>query len=215
MDIASHNELSNRQLKLRHVFFPDLYGFISEVVIAVMALIVLNATLLSDQLLVKNTSTSNPLEQWPQLVANILNSIGHYYIAQQILLFSMWAIIGALIYILVFRLLQMGMGVTHSVGLGLRYVRQDHQRGALRWLGSLHDFFLKLLIFFMGTSALIVGSVICFGIASQELNNGLAETFPANLEALVLSILAAIVSVRIIVFGITLLSPRFQRWYTS
>lgn len=213
MQTNSHNEFDNQQLKLRHVFFPGTYGLVSESIIAVLSLIVFNATWLSDQLLAKNLGTEDPLRSWPQLAGRMIDSVAHYHIAQQILLFSMWAVVGALIYILGFRLLQMGLGVSHSVGEGVQYVRQDHQRGVLRWLGSLHDFFIKLLIVILGAAALLVGSVICFGIASQELSNALAEAFPTNLESFVLSILAAVVSVRIIVFGITLLSPRFRRWY--
>jgi hypothetical protein len=215
MGMLSYNEEKNKKLKLRHIFFPSIYGFVSEVIIAILSLAVFNASKLSDQLLSKNFGTTDPLSLWSQLSRQLLDSAGQYHIVQQLFLFGLWAIVGALLYVLIFRILQVVFGVRHSVGLGMQFVREDPERGIFRWLASLHDFFFALLIATLGTAALASGTLVCFGIASQELSNGLAASFPGNLWPLLLSLLGAVLSVRLIAFGISLLSRRFRNWYTT
>ncbi|HYH36342.1 MAG TPA: hypothetical protein VD706_02465 [Candidatus Saccharimonadales bacterium] len=218
MEVISHNELSSRQLKLRHIFFPGTAAFISETIVALVALFLFNITNLSDHLVSERFRTedaANPISSWPHVVGNMLDGVGQYYIVQQAFLFLMWAIAGALIYILTFRMLQIGFGVGHSVKTGIGYVKQDHQRGVFRWLGSLHDFFITFLTLLLGVAAVTIGAMVCFGIASQELNDALSGNFPGNLLAWTLSLVAAVTSVRIIVFGLTMVSRRFRNWYTG
>jgi hypothetical protein len=211
----SHNETEQRQLKLRHVFLPGGYGFAAEVIVAVTALVIFNVTELSNQLLTKNFNDADPLPVWNQIFKSILDAVQSYYIVQQVLLFVMWAIIGALLYILVFRLLQIAFGVKHSVNTGWRYMRNDHARGALHWLASLHDFFLASIVNIAGGLIVLFGSIVCFGIASQELRNALIDTFPTNAWELALALVAAILSIRFIALGLSLISSRFRDWYTT
>jgi hypothetical protein len=215
MELFSYNETKHHQLELRHIFFPSAYGFVTEVVIAVLSLIVFNVSQLNDRLFDKNFGTFDPFSLWSQILKQLLDNAGQHHIVQQAFLFGLWAVVGALIYILIFRLIQIFFGVKQSVGSGVRYVRTDHANGLLRWLASLHNFFLKMLVYILGALAIFTGAVICFGIASQELNNGLAATFPGNVGILLLSVIGAIISVRLIVLGISLLSRRFRDWYTT
>jgi hypothetical protein len=215
MDSVSSSELRDRQIKLRHLFFPDIYGFVSEVIIAVVALIAFNLSWLSGQFVSKNFGTANPLVSWPGFVGHLLDKAGQHYGIQQAVLFLIWACVGALLYILIFRTIQIFTGVRHAMGQGVRYVRQDSQRGLVKWLGTLHDFFVKLLLTLIGAAAIIVGALVCFAVASQELSDGLDTAFPHNLGALSISILAAVISIRIIVFGLTMISARFRTWYTA
>lgn len=215
MATLSYNETKDRQLKLRHIFLPSTYGFISEAVIGIVALVVFNVSTLSNQLISKNFDNADPLPVWNRLFKNALEGLQSHSGVQQVLLFLLWAFVGALLYILVFRILQIAFGVKHSVGTGLRFVRQDHSRGIFYWLASLHDFFVAAIIFIFGAGAILFGSVICFGIASQELRIGLTGTFPTSMEALFLSFAAAILSVRLITLGLSLLSSRFRNWYTT
>jgi hypothetical protein len=85
----------------------------------------------------------------------------------------------------------------------------------VRWLASLHDFFIQAIIVLLGTAALLTGAVICFGIASQELSNGLDSSFPGNLGFFLIGFIGALLAVRVIIVGISLLSPRFRAWYNS
>jgi hypothetical protein len=213
--VLSYNETKDRQIKLRHIFFPSAYGLISEIIIAVLALVAFNLSELSNQLLSKNFGNTDPLPLWSQLLRKALDSTQNHYVLQQVLLFALWAMVGALVYVLIFRTLQLFFGVKNSVGTGLRFYRQDHARGIFRWLASLHDLFMAMLILSLGGAALAIGSLICFGIASQELRDGLAGTFPANAWPLLISLLAAVLSVRLIALGISLMSRRFRNWYTA
>lgn len=215
MQEFSYNETKHHQLELRHIFFPGAYGFVTEAIIGILALIVFNASQLNNHLLDKSFGTVDPFSLWSQILRRLLDGVGQHYIVQQVFLFSLWAVVGALIYIFVFRLLQILFGVKQSVGSGVRYVRTDHANGLIRWLASLHNFFLKMLVDVLGTAAILIGATVCFGIASEELNNGLAETFPGNIGILLLSVVGAVISVRLIVLGISLLSRRFRDWYTT
>jgi hypothetical protein len=180
-----------------------------------VALVAFNASELSNQLLTKNFDGADPLPFWNQFFNNVLARVQNIAGVQQILLFVLWAMVGALLYILVFRFLQAAFGVKRSVGTGVRFMRQEHTKGLLHWLASLHDFFLASIIFIMGTATLLFGSLICFGVASQELRDGLAAAFPASMWHLLLSVVAAVLSVRLIALGLSLLSSRFRNWYTT
>ena len=215
MEPFSYNETKHRQLEFRHIFFPSTYGFVAEAVIGILALIVFNASQLNNQLLSKNFDTGDPFVVWSHFIKQLLNGLSKYHIVEQVFLFSLWAVVGALIYIFIFRFIQIFFGVKQSVDSGVRYVRTDHANGLLRWLASLHNFFLKMLVVVLGAAAVFVGSTVCFGIASQELNNGLAQSFPSSVGTLLLSAVGAIISVRLIVLGISLLSRRFRDWYTT
>lgn len=211
----SYNEEHQRQIALRHLFLPTGYGILYETIIAILALILFNLSTLSTDLLSKSLNTAHPLSAWNLFLQKILNELQQHHSVQQAVLFGLWAIVGALVYILVFRTLQLFFGVRQSLGTGMRLVHQDHTQGALRWFASLHDGFLKAIIFVAATITILIGVLVCFGIASQELNDGLSATFPANAGALVLSLVGALLSVRLIVLGVSLLSRRFREWYTT
>jgi hypothetical protein len=215
MAITSYNESKNKQSELRHIFLPGGYGIASEIIIAVLALVIFNISALNSQLFSDNFNLDSGFSVWSQVIKQLLDKLGQYTGAQQVVLFGLWAVAGALIYILVFRLIQITLGVRQSVKLGVKYVRQDHDKGLSLWLASLHDFFVKALIVVVGTVAIATGAVVCFGVASQELNNAFSKTFPHNIELLLISLVAAVLSARIIVIGVSLLSPRFRSWYTN
>lgn len=215
MATLSYNETKTKQLKLRHIFLPSAYGFTCEVVIGVVALLVFNASQLSNQLLTKNFDDADPLPLWNHFFTNILDRLQNLPGVQQMLLFLLWAMVGALLYVLAFRTFQAVFGVKRSVGIGVRFMRQEHTKGLLHWLASLHDFFLTSIIFTLGTAALIFGSLVCFSLASQELRNGLTAGFPDSIQHLLISLIAAVLSVRLIALGLSLLSSRFRNWYTT
>ncbi len=212
METVSYNESQARQLTLKHLFYPGTYGVVSEAIVAFLALILFNISDFNSQLLGTNLK-ANPFSLWHQPIQHLFNKINGFAGVERITLFLLWSIVGILLYILVFRFLQIFFNVKQSVGTGVKLVRQEHERGFMRWLGSLHDFFVKMLIFLAGVSAAAIGSLVCFGIASQELRNGLISTFPDNLGAFVLSFLGAYLSVRLIALGLTLTSKHFRNWY--
>lgn len=217
MPTLSYNEQQTRQLELRHIFFPSAYGLVSEITVGIVALILFNLNSISHHLFGRELSgtSGDPLHAPGSLVTHRLDSVLHGNAIQAFVLFIVWAVVGALIYVLLFRLAQLLFGAKSSLGTGLHYVREAHTDGLIRWLATLHDFFVKAILFILGAAAVSGGALLCFGIASQELRNGLVNGFPGNMWQFVLSLLAAILSVRFVALGISLLSARFRNWYTA
>jgi hypothetical protein len=216
MTTLSYNDEQYRASELRHFFIPPVYGLVAETIIAVVALVIFNLSTLSDQLLAKNSgTTANPLSAWSTLLDELLTSLQQHTSIQRVLLFMLWAFAGALAYVLIFRLGQLFIRARRSVHQGAELIQTEHGQGAAKWLGSLHDFFLKLILVLGGTAAILTGVLICFAIASQELAYALADSLPLILLDLLLGFIAAVLSVRLVVIGISLLSQRFRIWYNS
>lgn len=210
----SYNESRDRRIRVRHIFFPGIYGLISETILALLALVWFNASNFGTQLLGQQLGTT-PFAISSEPLHILLQKLDQYHALQKILLFLLWAVAGALLYIIAFRSLQAILNVRSSVATGVTLIRRDPGHGLLRWLSSLHDLFVKALLIAGGVVAIAVGSSVCFGIASQELRNGLAGSFPENLGPLALSLVAAVLSVRCIAMGVSLVSTRFRNWYTA
>lgn len=213
-ETASYNESQLRQVRLRHIFFPGTYGLVGEVIVALLALVLFNVSQFSSQLLGGDLNAT-PLSIWFRPLQHIFSKLDHYYIAQRLTLFVVWSIVGILVYILIFRFLQILMGVRRSVSTGVALVHQDPERGFGRWLASLHNFFTKTLVTLIGVVTIASGALVCFGIASQELRNGLLGSFPGNIWPLLLSLVGALISVRVVALGLSLASQRFRNWYTT
>lgn len=216
MPALSYNEEQHQALALRHFFLPPRYAFVAEAVIAIVALIIFNLSALSDRLGGTEAGIDvSPLTLWGRIFNDLLGATQQYAIVQQIMLFLLWAFVGALLYILVFRFIQIFILTRGTVRQGVHLIQTEHAQGAARWFASLHDFFLKAIIIVLGGIAVLTGFLVCFGIASQELNNGLSGSFPGNMGHYLISLVSAVIAVRIIVIGICLLSPRFRIWYNS
>jgi hypothetical protein len=209
----SYNEEHQRQITLLHLFLPTGYGILYEAVLAVLALVLFNLSTLSTDLLSKSLNTAHPLSAWDLLLQKSLNDLQQYHVVQQGMLFGLWAVAGALIYILLFRMLQLYIGARQSIGTGVKLVRQEHAQGVLHWLATLHDIFLKVIIFAAAATAIAIGVLVCFGIASQKLHDGLSAAFPASVGSYALSLVGALLSVRLIILGLCLLSDHFRNWY--
>jgi hypothetical protein len=215
MEIVSHNEEDYNKLAIRHIFFPSTYAFIAEATVAIVTLIVFNANELSNRLLASSLDESNPFAFSTQLLNQSWTETQQIYIIQQTLIFLLWAMVGTLTYILIFRILQILFGIKYSVGKGVKLIRREHYSGILKWFNSLHDFFLKALLVFFGVSLLVIGAFVCFSIASQELRAGLLYQFPSNILPLVIAFVSVLLSARLTVLGISLFSPAFRNWYAE
>lgn len=197
MDIVSYNEQQNRQSGFRHIFFPSLTTFIYEIVIAALALIIFNFRLLDDKLISTQANPDDPLPRSTDLLSNFFSVIQQYEVVRQVLLFALWAIVGVLIYLLIYRIARL---IKSTSG------------GAF---GSLHDYIVRVMTIIAGTMVVLVGVLVCSGVASQELHAGLVGSFPGNLLQLSLSFLLSYLSVRLTILGICLISDWFRRWYTT
>jgi hypothetical protein len=215
MNPLSYNEQHTRQLTLRHLFFPSTYGLVAEILVGIVVLVLFNLSALSNQLFSGELGTKggDPLAGWDAFFTKLLNSGQGHAVVQRVLLFVLWGLVGALLYVLLFRLAQLLFGAKSSLSTGVQLMRREHTPGLFRWLATLHDFFVSLIIIALGGAAVLGGALLCFGIASQELQDGLSDSFPANAWPLILSLFAAILSVRFVAIGTSLLSARFRNWY--
>lgn len=213
--MLSYNEEQLHELELRHLFWPRTYIFFIEAIIAVVLLLLFNVSALNDHVLNANTGVdSSPFSLWGNVFDKTLGNTQHAA-AQHVLLFGLWALVGALLYILVFRFLQFFFRAKGSVREGASLIQAQHSQGAMRYLASLHNIFLKLIIIILGAIAILTGALVCFGIASQELSKGLDQALPGNLPSFLISFLGALLAVRLIVIGGSLLSTRFRAWYNA
>lgn len=211
----SYNDNQNRTLELRHFFLPGRYAVISETVVAIVALVLLNLSTFSEVLGGNNAGiNANPLTVWGRVINKILGSTQHVFV-QETLLFLLWAFVGALIYVLVFRFIQISLRTRDSVRQGAVLIQTEHTQGAVRYFASLHDFLLKVIIGVLGTIAILTGTLLCFAIASQQLSDGFVNEFPGNLGNFALAFIGAFIGVRVITLGVSLLSPRFRVWYNA
>lgn len=211
----SYNEEKLQTSELRHLFLPSGYVLIAEIVVAVVALIALNLSTLSSTLSgAGNSIGASPFTLWSRILDKLL-SPGQDASVQQILLIVLWGVVGALIYIVVFRLFQFFVRARSSLQQGVMLVTSEHSQGAARYLASLHDFFMKLVIGLLGAAAILTGTLVCFAIASQQISFGLDNSFPANLANFAVALIGAFTAVRVITVGISLLSARFRGWYNA
>lgn len=211
----SYNEERMQTSELRHLLPPSGYTLVAEIVVAVVALVLLNLSTLSAPLGGAGSSiNASPFSLWSQVLDKLLSPSQHASI-QQILLFILWGIVGALIYIFVFRLLQFFIRARSSLQQGVSLIQTEHSQGAMHYFASLHDFFIKLVIALLGAAAILTGALICFAIASQQLSAGLDSSFPASLGNFAIALIGAFLAVRVIAVGVSLLSPRFRDWYNA
>jgi hypothetical protein len=211
----SYNDEQQQASELRHLFLPTSYMLAVEVVVAVAALTLLNLSALSGSLSGAGDSiNASPFSLWSRVLDKLLSPTQHATV-QEVLLFIIWAIVGALVYVVVFRSLQILLRTRSSLQQGVSLVQAQHSQGAMRYFASLHDFFIRLVIGLLGTAAILTGALLCFAIASQQLSSGLDNSFPSSLGNFIIAFAGAFIAVRVIVVGTSLLSPRFRGWYDA
>lgn len=216
MSSLSYNDERLRATELRHLFVPTGYAIISEATIALAVLILSNIGTISDALGGNNAAIdSTPLSLWSQIMNGLFDGLQSNLLLQKIALFLLWAVVGALIYILIFRLAQLFTRASDSVRQGAYLVKAEHEAGFLSYLGSLHDFFMRLVVSIVGTAALLVSVLLCLSIADQQLSTGLNTSLPSSLAPLAIAYIGAWLAVRLVIIGMSLLSVRFRIWYNS
>lgn len=212
---SSYNDSRRYESELHHLFMPSAYTILAEGIVAVIALLLLNFTILNEQIFSASAGIStNPLSVWGEVLDKWLPG-AQSSVVQRILLFALWSAVGALLYIFVFRIIQMFVRTRDSLERGGQLIQAEHAAGAWNYLQSLHDFFIKLVVVVVGLTAIFTGALLCFAIASQELSIGLNQSLPDNIVPLLISLVGALLGVRVIVVGLSLLSPRFRDWYNA
>lgn len=211
----SYNESEHYRSELRHLFVPSVYNFVAEATIAIIALLIFNFSSLNEHVLTASTGISaNPLSVWGSVLNHWLSGAESAFVAHA-LLFAIWAIIGALAYVLAFRFLQIFVRARSSIQRGEQLIQADHAAGAWRYFASLHDFFLRAIIVVAGLAAILTGALLCFGVASQELSTALDTPFPSSLLNYVIALAGTLLTARVITVGLSLLFPRFRNWYNA
>lgn len=216
MAYQSYSDELSSTGQLRHLFIPNRYAALSEAVIAAGLLILLNIGTISDVLGGHSAGiNTTPLSLWHRVIDHTLAGPQANAAVQRGAVIVLWALAGALVYVLVFRLFQVSVRAEGSVRRGAVLVKTQHEQGLMRYFASLHDFFIKALIGSVGFGSLLFGVLICFSIAGQQLGQGLYESFPGNIGYLAVAYLASLLAVRCSAIGLSLLSARFRAWYNA
>lgn len=209
----SHNEAVARESTLRYILWPGKYSITAEFIVGCLALILFNITNLSNQWLGRSVGVNDPFAGWSSILSHLLDKLQGYYIVQQAVIFLLWALIGALMYILIFRTLQVSFRTKQTVQAGVDAFKEGQRPGLTRWFTSLHDFFLRLVITIVGFVLIACSSLICFSLASHELKQSLDNSFPANTLTIIICLLMSLVTIRLLVVGLCLTSRHFRQWY--
>ena len=209
----SHNQERQYNYRLRHLFLPTALGFVSEIIIALAVVFIMNLNNVGSKFLTSQNDNTSPIAFSGQLLNQLWANLSNSHVFEQISLFLLWAVAGMCAYILLFRLIQVILGISYTVKDGVRYLNGTQPRGAYRWLYSLHDTIFKLLIIAGGLLLFGYGILVCFSLASHQLSIGLLLGFPAFIKPVLFSVLAAVLGVRLVVIALCVLSPRFRNFY--
>lgn len=139
--------------------------------------------------------------------------LNQFHIAQQVMIFLMWAVFGMLVYVVLFRIFQLIYGTVYQLIKGVEYVHKEHAQGAVKWLGSLQEIVLKTVIWITGSFAMFIGIVVGFSYARTLLRVAVSESLPDNLVYFAGAFLATFISLRLVMVGLCFLLPSFRRWY--
>lgn len=216
----SYNEYVQHRQSLRRLVAPGPLYSLAEATFAGLVLLLLNLSnieghLVSDIPGADKTAFVNPVDYMPQLVGSLSDTLSQYAWASRATLFIVWALLGMLTYILVFRAVQITNRTTRSLKQGWLYVRREDATGLSKWLGQLHDFMVKFLIRSGGLILITLGVFLVFTYANFQLQIGFSGTYdmPLPLISLLVGLVAAVIGMRVLVLGLCLIFSRFRRWY--
>jgi hypothetical protein len=211
----SYNQEELRNKDLHRLFIPSLLGGFLECLVASLLLVIINFAALEGYLLQRYPKDLTFTSYSSELLNNFLANLSHFYLSGQLIIFVAWAMVGMVGYIIIMRLFRAISGLSTSVHRGVSYIKVDHSHGLVRWLGSLHNFFLKLLIFCIGTVLFVSAIFLIYVYAAHQVQVGFIKTWPLNILPFGLSLLATIAGVRLVVIAACLTMPRFARWYVN
>lgn len=211
----SHNEDEEQKKAWRHFFVPGPLRLSVEILIAVLLLGVINFATFESNFLYSDPRQLTFTSFITELFIKLLTIISESYIATQVIIFMLWAIVGMLVYILGFRLLQAIYGVSSSMSEGFSYVKNEKTQGIFHWLNTLHNFFLKVVTNSLSITLFSSAGFLAFAFAVQQVQIGLKEAVPDNLIPLGLGIAATVLGIRLVAMGMCLVMPRFARWYLA
>ena len=211
----SHNDEEEQKKAWRHFFIPGPLRLSVEILIAVMLLAVINFATFESNFLHNDPRQLTFTSFITELFIKLLTIISESYIATQVIIFILWAIVGMLVYILGFRLLQAVYGVSSSMSEGFSYIKTEKTQGIFHWFNTLHNFFLKLITNSLSITLFSSAGFLAFAFAVQQVQIGLNEALPNNLLPLGLGIVATVLGIRLVAMGMCLVMPRFARWYLA
>lgn len=209
------NQDETRRSTVRHLFLPGTLAFSTEIATASLALIMLNFASFEHAFFHTESGDTSFVSYSGRLFYRFLEAASQLQLVSQVIIFIMWAVAGMLVYLLLYRALQAIYGVSSSLRQGIGYVKTSHSKGLMYWFDSLYNFFISAVTILIGVVAFFGGIFLVFGIASQQMRNGLSTMWPDNLVLFIFTLLAVVVGVRLAIIGICILIPRFARWYLA
>jgi hypothetical protein len=216
----SYNEAEAQRQKFRRLFLPGWLNFAAETLLAVVILLALDLSDIQAGLLTgvnaHGTIIQNPLPFLAHRLSDALNSVSKYHWASQLTVFALWAVLGMLAYLFIYRVAQISNATARSLREGVMYVRADGNQGLHKWLGSLHDVFMKVLLKGAGLILILVGAFLAFSYANLELHIAFSNIYSGyfgKTTSFVIGLLSAMLGMRIIIIGLCFLFNHFRRLY--
>ncbi len=160
----SYNQDHDNSVRLRHLFFPRAISFLIELLVTFGVIFILLIDDLERKFSHKSELSDTGIADYVHQLAMHINDIvfGNDSVGK-LSLFCMWAIAGMMIYIVVFKIIQLSSGTFQTMRRGIFYISADHSHGLFRWLGSLHNIFTKFIITILALSlmvALLLSTII-------------------------------------------------------
>ncbi len=211
----SHNEDDQQKRTWQHFFLPGTLRLFIEIAVALALVVAINFATFESNFLYGITGNITFSSYVSLLLIQLLTMISQSPIATQIIIFALWAIVGMLVYIVGFRIIQAIYGVSSSMSEGFSYIKAEKSQGVLRWFNTLHNFFLRLITHLLSIILFGLAGFLAFAFAVQQMRKGLGETGLETIIPLGLGITATIIGVRLLVMGACLIMPRFARWYLA
>ncbi len=211
----SHNQDDEQKRTWRHFFLPGTLRLSVEIIVALLLVVLINFATFENNYLSNVTGDITFASYVAMTLTHLLTVISQSAVATQTIIFILWAIVGMLVYILGFRLVQAIYGVSSSMSEGLGYIKTEKSQGIFHWFNTLHNFFLKVITNSLSITLFSFAGFLAFAFAVGQVQKGLRETGTDIIVPLGLGIIATIVGIRLLVMGMCLVMPRFARWYLA
>lgn len=212
----AYNDDSYKHSEIKRLFLPGKITFMLEVLVATLAFTYLLATDLETKFFNTSYTSGNELTRFSNdLINTVLTRFMANNTVETVLVFIMWATVGMLAYIGIFRGVQIASGTASSVKTGAMYINNEHSEGLVKYMSSLHNTFIKLILAASGMAMVLFGLFLAFSYAYLLLKIGISESTPNNILPLIGGSILGVAGIRIIMTGVCVLIPPLRSWYCN
>ena len=210
----SYDQNQLREYRIRHLFWPDALGILSELLLACLAVAFLSLKYLANPE-TSSLGISNPVNYALLIISETWHAFNQLDFLRYVGTFLFWTLVGMSIYVLLFSLARLVYGIMYATEEGMKYFHHEQSEGIFRLLAKTQYFFAKILLNVLGGLLIAASIFMIFLYANTQIKIGLFSTYPAGIGYLILGFVSAAVGMRFFAAGLCLLLPSFRGWYTT